>query len=97
MALDSFGSYLGWRLEHTGHAVTALTKKLCLKSNLASLAIHYLLEALQWTLLKHAQSAVLVCQSLGFIFTQALSQQRLCHHSLHLEHVASKVSVGEEK
>ena len=68
MALDSFGSYLGWCLEHTGHAVTALTKKLCRKSNLASLAIHYLLEALQWTLLKHAQSAVLMCQSLGFIF-----------------------------
>lgn len=60
MALDSFGSYLEWCLEHAGHAVTALTKKLCLKSNLASLAIHYPLEALQWTLLKCAQSAVLV-------------------------------------
>ena len=51
-ALDSFGSYLGWYLEHTGHAVTTLTKKLCLKSNLASLAILYPLKALQWTLLK---------------------------------------------
>lgn len=60
-------SYLEWCLEHAGHAVTALTKKLCLKSNLASLAIHYPLEALQW----HSSSALNLlysCWSLGFIF-----------------------------
>ena len=39
MAPDSFGSCLGCCLEHTGHAITALTESLYFKGSPASLAI----------------------------------------------------------
>lgn len=71
MAPDSFDSYLGRYLEHIGRADTALTKILYLKGNLASLATHHPMQALQWTLLLCSQSAVSTDVSVAKVHSQA--------------------------
>lgn len=56
MAPDAFGHCCGYCLEHTGSAVTALTKLLYFKGNLASLALCLPTQALQWPLFLGTQS-----------------------------------------
>lgn len=64
-----FGTCLECCLEHTSHSVTALTKSLCFKGNLASLATCHLTQTLWWHLFLCIQSPVttevLVTSKLG--------------------------------
>ena len=71
VAPDSSDSSLGWYLEHIGRADTALSKILYLKGNLASLATHHPMEALQWTLLLCSRSAVSTGVSVAKVHSQA--------------------------
>lgn len=68
--LDYFGSCLGL-LEHTGHAVTALTEPLYSEDNLASLTVYHPTWVLWWLLFLFIPSALSAEGSVSWACVQA--------------------------